>query len=102
MAKSNLVPPPFQDWAEFFDPQYDADFKLLALERWYDGLRGRKVQSEPRYNPYMATEIEARMAWAAYRSVQNRHDDAFPADRAPKEYEGRDNGLQLFRPATND
>ena len=101
MSKSRFVPAPFRDWGQFFDPQYDEGFKLIALERWFDGLRGHKVQPEPRYNSYLATEIEARTAWEAYRILRGLSDDVFPADRRPKTYEGSGDAVQLFRPTTN-
>jgi len=98
---STLVPAPYKTWQDFFHSEVDEDVKLIVLERWIDGLRGHKVQPEPRYNSYLATEIESRTAWEAYRILRGLSDDVFPADRRPKTYEGRGDAVQLFRPTTN-
>jgi hypothetical protein len=97
MAKSTLVPPPFEDWSQFFDPQYDADFRLLALERWYDGMRGKVRTLEPPYNAYIGTEVEARTAWDILRTTRGVWGEPYPGDRTPRTYSGRgEDGLQIF------
>lgn len=99
--KPPLVPPPFRTWQQFFENPVRDDWKLLILERWYATIRGQAIAPEPRYNDYFDTEMEARTAWAVWRILAKRPDDVFPGDRMPKDYEGRGNGLSLFRPATD-
>ena len=97
MSKSILVPAPFQDWGQFFDPQYDADYCLLALERWYDGMRGTVRTLAPPYNYYIGTEGEARTAWDILRTIRGQWGEPYPGDRTPRAYSGRgDDGLLIF------
>lgn len=88
-------------WAEYFASDPSPEQLAFDLEVWYAGIRGRVKPPLVRYNPYFETELQARAAWGVYRLLTKQPDTKFPDDRVPKTYEGRPDGLQIFRERDN-